>query len=94
MRDVNKILPGCYYPGCDHDHDPGKKFCGCDHKYLSPQRQATFPDHPVVPKTDAVFTHIPGSEDMAWDDEPEGDDWMDDPVEQESWMAKRLKEIK
>ncbi len=58
-------------------------------------REATFPDHPITPKDDAVFTHIPGSEDMDWDDEPEDDDdWMDDPQEQESWIAQRLKEIK
>lgn len=25
--DPNTIVPGCYYPGCDNETKPGKKFC-------------------------------------------------------------------
>lgn len=100
---TNRILPGCYYPGCDEEHPPGKKFCENPHDQASldarrrakeGEREATFPDHPVVPQKDAEFTVIPGSEDMDWDDEPEDDDaWMDDNEAHESWIAKQMKGI-
>ena len=141
-----KILDGCYYPGCEADHLPDKKFCGSGHKHLSPARkdqvchcgdlmsdhhglshnhapvamehrdcnghssmeealadpemndeevrEVCFPDYPVIPRTDAEFTTIPGSEDLGYDDEDLfDDDWMDDADAQESWIAKQMKGI-
>ena len=27
LGDPDVILPGCYYPGCEDEHEPAKKFC-------------------------------------------------------------------
>jgi len=96
-----RILDGCYYPGCEHDHPEGKKFCGCDHKYLrrtpigstdAPEREFPESTNSLSGGREGVQTperEFPESTNSLSGD----DDWMDDPAEQESWIAGRIKNL-